>query len=65
MPRKSNQKSPELKPDKKSVAKPIFAPQKLEPVSEDESQQGFAASLNEELDEHLKKNAKRFFGGCG
>jgi hypothetical protein len=65
MPSKSNQKSQEVKPDKKTVAKPIFAPQKLEPDSEDKSQLGFAASLNEELDEHLKKNAKRFFGGCG
>ena len=25
----------------------------------------FPTSLNEELEEHLKKDKKRFFGGCG
>lgn len=32
---------------------------------DDENNFGFSASLNEELDELLKKDKKRFFGGCG
>lgn len=32
---------------------------------DEESNFGFSASLNEELDELLKKDKKRFFGGCG
>lgn len=30
-----------------------------------ENEHGFSTSLNEELDELLKKDKKRFFGGCG
>jgi hypothetical protein len=65
MPDKSNQKTPDVKPDKKSVAKPVLPQPLPEKNHDDDSQSRFPTSLNEELDEHLKKNSKRFFGGCG
>jgi hypothetical protein len=42
----------------------------LRSESEEEQMSGpavptFSHSLNEELEEHLNKNPRRFFGGCG
>jgi hypothetical protein len=53
----------EKKPEEKQTAEPVdrLSETKLVDMAEAE----FPNSLNEELDVLLKKNPRRFFGGCG
>ena len=50
-------------PVKKGATKPKTSLSQKEPLSGIEPE--IPSVLNEELEELLKKNTKRFFGGCG
>lgn len=67
MAHKANQNKTALKAEKKPLEKQEAEPVESQPETTlaGMAEAEFPTSLNEELDALLKKNPRRFFGGCG